>query len=174
MAQHQLQVAVDSRLGPRAWTVRSAGTRADPGRAAHPLAEQVLLERGLTAVGTTSRLLTPDLIRAADLVLTAERAHRAAVVSLVPAALGRSFTLRQFARLADHVEPLTGADPVELGRVLIERAKLARGLGPVAGAEDDDLPDPIGRPLGAYQTCAATLDDVVARIVRPLPVLVGA
>lgn len=171
MAEHQLQAAVDARLGAGAWTVRSAGTRADLGRPVHPLTEQVLAERGLSAGATTSRPLTPDLIRGADLVLTAERAHRAATVSLVPAALGRSFTLRQFARLADHVEPLTGTDPVELGRLLVEQAKMARGLGPVAGPEDDDLPDPIGRPLGAYEACAATLDDVVGRIVRPLPVL---
>lgn len=174
MAEHQLQAAVDARLGAGAWTVRSAGTRADTGRPAHRLTEQVLSDRGLTAGGTTSRPLTPDLIRSADLVLTAERAHRATAVSLVPAALGRSFTLRQFARLADHVDSLTGTDPAELGRQLIEQAKLARGLGPVAGPEDDDLPDPIGHPLSAYQQCAATLDDIVDRIVRPLPVLVGA
>lgn len=169
MAEHQLQAAVDARLGAGAWTVRSAGTRADRGRPVHPLTEQVLGDRGLSAADTTARPLTPDLIRSADLVLTAERAHRAAVVSTLPAALGRSFTLRQFARLVDHVDPLTGDDPAELGRALVEQAKLARGLGPMAGPEDDDLPDPIGRPLDAYQACAATLDDVVARIVRPLP-----
>lgn len=172
MAEYQLQAAIDARLGPGAWVVSSAGTRADDGRPVHPLTEQVLGERGLSAAGMTARRLTPAVIRSADLVLTAERSHRAAVVSALPAALGRSFTLRQFARLADHVEPLTGQDPAELGRALIEQAKLARGLGPMAGPEDDDLPDPIGHPLAAYQTCAETLDDVIARIVRPLPPLI--
>lgn len=171
MAQQQLQAAVDARLGVGSWQVGSAGTRADDGRPVHPLTEQVLQDRGLTFGATTARSLTPQLIRSADLVLTAERAHRASVVSTLPAALGRSFTLRQFARLCDHVDPLTGDDPAELGRMLVEQAKLARGLGPVAGPQDDDLPDPIGRPLAAYEQCATTLDDVAARIVRPLPEL---
>ena len=50
------------------------------------------------AAGTTvSRELTQDLVVAADLVLTATREQRSAVVTRVPTALKRTFTLGEFA-----------------------------------------------------------------------------
>lgn len=47
-----------------------------------------------------SRRLTPELVLDADLVLTADRSHRGAVVQLAPSARSRVFTLRQAAQLA--------------------------------------------------------------------------
>ena len=66
---------------------------------------------------TTFESLNPstgELIEQSDLILTAEAKHRASVVAQCPAALHRTFTLVQFARLTHlagpvHVNDDTGA-----------------------------------------------------------------
>ena len=75
----------------RAWT-------ADP---MHPYAAAVAAENGARPGGIPSRALTAGrgLVDAA-LVLTATRRQRAVCVTLAPGALRRTFTLRQFGRLA--------------------------------------------------------------------------
>ncbi|HEY0699436.1 MAG TPA: low molecular weight phosphatase family protein, partial [Micromonospora sp.] len=87
-------------LAGSAISVTSAGTHAQPGRPAHPHAVRILGERGLDPTSFRSRPLSRIDLTAAGLVLTASRRERAACVALSPAALGRVFTLRQFARLA--------------------------------------------------------------------------
>ena len=86
--------------GP-SWEVSSAGTRAAEGQPIHRLTGDVMRSRGVVVDGFRSRPLTPAIVADADLILTAERSHRAAVVSMVPDALHRTFTLLQFARLIE-------------------------------------------------------------------------
>jgi protein-tyrosine phosphatase len=74
----------------------------------------------------------------ADLVLTAERAHRDAVLTEVPTAFRRTFTLREFARLASY------AGPGPAGDVVAQAAASRPAVGAVA-LEDDDVPDPYRR-----------------------------
>jgi len=74
--------------------VRSAGTVAvagAPGCTVAPL---------LAGAEHISQPLTGELVRWADLVLTAAREHQARVVALDPGARTRTFTLRQAGRLA--------------------------------------------------------------------------
>ena len=137
-------------------------------RPIHEYSAQVLTERGVFTEGHRSRLLDAAMLREADLVLTASREHRSAVVRLLPAAIGRTFTMLQFARLTSVVAPLHGADPAELGRQLVVEAKAARPLLQPVPPEQDDLPDPMGRPLAEFERCAARLDDVVRAILEPL------
>lgn len=76
--------------------VRSAGTSAvagAPGCTVAPALEGRNQEH-------TSQPLTGDQVEWADLILTAAREHRAAVVALDPAARTRTFTIRQAGRLA--------------------------------------------------------------------------
>ncbi len=150
------------------WVVRSAGTRAVEGRPMHPKAHDVLVERGHDPSDWTSHELTPQLVETADLVLTAEAAHRSQVVTLVPASLTRSFLLLQFARLATQVAPLPKATGVDTGRQLMTAVLDARAhLQPVpAGSED--IEDPIGRRRRAFRACADTLDAAVATILEPV------
>ena len=86
----------------------------------------------------------------------------------MPAAVGRTFTILQFARLCDQVEPISTAEAGDAGRRLVVEAKLARSsLQPVPG-EDDDLPDPMGRGIAEFEVCADRLQDAIDRILRPL------
>jgi protein-tyrosine phosphatase len=160
------------RFGERdGWLIDSAGTDI-PGRwPLHPYAAAVLAERLPEVAPHESIQLTPALIGQADLVLTATRQHRSTVVSTLPAAIGRTFTILQFARLCDEVSPLSATDSAALGRELVVLAKLARSsVQPVPG-EQDDLPDPMGRGVQEFRLCADRLQDSIDRILRPLALL---
>ena len=90
------------------------------------------------------------------------------MVSTVPKAVGRTFTILQFARLCDEVDSISSTDPGELGRQLVVEAKLARSsLQPVPG-EQDDLPDPMGRGPAEFEACADRLQNAIDRMLRPL------
>lgn len=72
--------------------VVSAGTQAVVGSPACSIVREL--------PGHESQPLTAGLIESADLVLTAAREHRTAVVEMYPAARTRTFTIRQAGRLA--------------------------------------------------------------------------
>ncbi|HET9518176.1 MAG TPA: low molecular weight phosphatase family protein [Actinoplanes sp.] len=165
----RLAVAAFERLpDPVAVQVGSAGTHAQPDRPMHPYAAEVLAEHGCDGADFRSRRLTGQLVAEADLVLTATRAQRTACVQLHPAAVGRTFTLRQFARYvpvllrADAAAPASGrtvVDELPAARVRAVLAAIAdlREQLPVAG-EADDLPDPVRLPVQAFRACAAELN----------------
>jgi protein-tyrosine phosphatase len=161
------QVLLES-LGDHAhrFAVSSAGTRGHEGDEMHPHTAEVLHSVDAPAGGFRARQLLPRDIARADLILTATREHRSAVVSLDPTALGRCFTIPQFARLADAVArdgTLPVGDPVQRGRSLVREAAGARARLQPVPAEEDEIPDPIGRPLNAFEACGTLLQ----RTLRP-------
>ena len=110
---------------------------------------------------------------AADLVLGATRDHRAAAVVLHPRAAPRTFTLREFARLAAAVDPATlpSGDPVARARALVAAAAALRASVPPARPRDDDLADPYHAPASAFAACAAL---VRSALDGPLDLVAGA
>ncbi len=169
IAEQLLDFAAAQRFADHGgWAVESAGTDIPGPWPLHPSAGSVLAERIPVVAEHYSRQLKPSMIQRADLVLTATRKHRGAVVSSVPAAVGRAFTILQFARLCDQVAPISIAELADGGRRLVVEAKLARSsLQPVPG-EDDDLPDPMGKGIAEFELCADRLQDAIDRILRPL------
>jgi protein-tyrosine phosphatase len=144
-------------LGPDVG-VSSAGTHAWHGAAMHPYTEAVLAERGADTREFGSRPVTPAMLAAADLVLTASREQRAACATLLPAALRRTFTLRQFGRLAATVDSRG-----DLAQLLDSvRGVIAQPVGP----EEDDLADPLGGPVEAFRVCADEIQGVLDVIAR--------
>ena len=169
MAEQLLRAAVTEQFGDEnSWHIGSAGTDVDRIRPMHQFAEVVLNERAVLVSGHQAVEVTRDRILQADLILAAARQHRAVLVTMAPPALGRTFTIRQFARLADQVGPISAADPAELGRRLVAEAKFARGMLQPVPVEEDDVADPIGRPISVFRECADQLEDSVRRILRPL------
>ncbi|MDO7786820.1 low molecular weight protein arginine phosphatase [Desulforamulus aquiferis] len=75
----------------------SAGTMAWPGEGAADNAIKTLSEQGIEISGHRARPLTPELICRADLVLTMTAAHQEQVLSMVPEAEGKVFTLGSYA-----------------------------------------------------------------------------
>ncbi len=86
---------------PAPWEISSAGVRAIPGEPVDAWVDKYLREGGVPLKPDwRSRQVSPSMIEAADLILTAEEPHRRAVVLASPHALRRTFLLLQFARLA--------------------------------------------------------------------------
>jgi low molecular weight protein-tyrosine phosphatase len=149
------------RLAPLAFGGRvrasSAGTHAWQGAAMHRNTAQVLAERGAAAGGFASRPVTGALLDRADLVLTMAREQRAACVRLLPSAVRRVFTLRQFGRLAAALPDRPGD--------LAELVAGVRGLTlqPVH-PDEDDLADPVLGPVAGFRACADEMQRVFAVI----------
>jgi len=146
------------------WTVRSAGTHAVPGRPMDGRTAEVLAPDAATVVQWRTSQLDRAAVAGADLVLVAADEHRRYVVTLEPAALHRTFPLRQFARLADEAR----TEGVELrdGAVLLQQARRARARVQPAPPGEDDVPDPVGKPIKALRSTVELIEDAVERIVR--------
>ncbi|WP_176491716.1 low molecular weight phosphatase family protein [Curtobacterium sp. 'Ferrero'] len=163
----QLLVA---RLGQDApaFVVESAGTIADDDAPMDGAAAEQSLRLGGAPSSHRSRYLTAPIVESADLVLTAERSHRAAVVSLAPRATKRAFTIKQFARVLDGLEPgdLAGVDS---GAALVERiARLRGAVAPPADPADDDVDDPYRRSEDTHRRVADEIDAAVGSIADAL------
>jgi protein-tyrosine phosphatase len=155
MAERLARLALAEVIGLRA---DSAGTHARCGDPMHPRAAQVLRDLGADATGFASRPLDPQLLAGAGLVLAATREQRAACVRLVPAVIGRTFTIRQFGRLAGAIDPVavTGTQPGQrLGATLAAMARVRATLQP--SPDGDDLADPVGGTARDMRDCATRI-----------------
>ncbi|MBE9376494.1 low molecular weight phosphatase family protein [Saccharopolyspora sp. HNM0983] len=129
----------------------SAGTRAVPGLPIDPrIAAELDRRRVPGAAAFASARLGTASIAAADLVLTAHRGHRSAVVELVPTAVARTFCLLEFARLAALCAPgVPDVDPVSRIAELTRAAARARGTAGYITDADDRIADPAPETGGA-------------------------
>ena len=162
---------LDEKFGPvhaARFDVSSAGTQAVPGASIHPLTRAELVGLGLAGdeLFPDSTLLSVDAIRSADLVLTAERAHRSIVVQLAPTALGKTFCLREFARLVASADcdGMPG-EPVALARAAVMAARDSRGLIPPVVPSEDDIADPMGLNQAAHHGAARVISSALAQIL---------
>ncbi len=155
-------------LLPDGYSVSSAGVRAVVGGPIHPFAADVLARAGGSADDHSGRQLTKDIARQADLVLAMTREHRTAIVQLAPACLRTAYTLREVERLLPLVDTRAlPTEPHERLRALVGALRLARGQRP-APQDGDDVPDPIGLPLAAYEQMAAEIDPALTTLAKAL------
>ncbi|MGK5740838.1 low molecular weight phosphatase family protein [Micromonospora sp. URMC 103] len=156
-------------LAGRPVTVASAGTDAVEGLPMHPYAADIAAETGDDPTDFRSRPLRAEYLVGATLVLTATRRQRSVCTSLAPSVLHRTFTLRQFGRLAAAAEPPEepAGDPL---RAAVEAAARARGRLQPAAPGTDDLRDPIGGTAADFRRCAEEIE----RSIRPLAALIVA
>jgi protein-tyrosine phosphatase len=174
MAEFMLAAAfgADPRFEGVDWRVSSAGVAARTGVPVHPGAARVLDEREIPHDDFASRQLAVDLVETADLILTAERAHRSAVLRVGPGAIHRTFTMRQFARLTATV----GAEmsgPLD-GPQLVGAALTARGDQQPVDPAQDDIADPVGGPIRGFRRCADEIAGTLAAFgVWPGPPTAG-
>jgi protein-tyrosine phosphatase len=145
--------------------VASAGLLFD-GRPATDHGVTVMAERGLDTSGHRSRVLQPDLVSGADIVIGMARNHVREAVALVPGIWGRAFTLKEIVRRG---EERGGRGPGEPLDVWLARLHAGRRLPDLLGDSDaDDVADPIGGPRRHYERTAEELDDLTARLARLL------
>ena len=160
------------RLGPDSGvTVVSAGTRAVVGHAVSGPMIPLMEGAGARADGFVARQLTAAAIRDADLILPLTRSHRSAVAEMFPAAVRRTFTLLELARLAATVDPtaLPDGSPGERLAALVPLAAAERGRHHSHHKADDDVIDPYRRGDAVYSQVFDTIlpaVELVAKIAR--------
>lgn len=151
--------------------VVSAGTRGLVGAPIDPPVQEMLRARGADAGGHAGRRLDKSHVAAADLVLTATREHRAAVVKANPKALKYAFTVKDFAQIAaaipDDELPRETTWPAQL-RAAVALVASRRGRVPPLDELAADVADPYGQAADAY---AVMRDDVEAALASLMSVL---
>jgi protein-tyrosine phosphatase len=188
MLLHRLRAHLGVDTADRLFDVSSAGTGAVVGQPIEDFAVDALASLGVTPDPFSARDIDEGVVAGAGVVLTATRAHRAAVVSLVPRVVRRTFTLREFARFVAEVDMAVdmgvdmggdmggdmgevaagGSSPAERLASLVEQATALRGFVRPDAAEDDDVDDPYRRPADAFQRAAAEIDVATTVIAERL------
>jgi protein-tyrosine-phosphatase len=110
-----------------------------------------------------SRQLTPGLAQGAHIVIGMTREHLREAVMMDPRLLDSGFTMKELARRvgAQGFRPVGTALQPWLAELVADReVEDLLGASPI-----DDLDDPIGGPLAAYQDTAAELAGLSEQIV---------
>lgn len=142
--------------------VSSAGTLGWNSAGATDHTITALEERGVSLDGHISRRMNKDLISAASLVLAMTNDHADAVRNHYAGAVPRTFVLGQLVRLGEKVGPRVDLDLHEW----LEEVDALRDPARRRALPRDEIRDPLGEPLDAYQALAVQLDDLTARLAR--------
>jgi protein-tyrosine phosphatase len=142
-------------------TVGSAGFLA-PGYPATDEAVATAADVGFDLAGHRSRIVTPELVGAADLVIVMERQHVVELAGLAPTSWRRAFPLRDLVRRAEASGGRARDQPFDAWL-----AGLGAGRTPttvLAAPLADDIADPVGRPRPDYDRTRQVLDELLTRL----------
>ena len=150
--------------------VSSAGTL---GGLRRPMAESALSEvepAHPQMAAHRSRLLRPDDVAAADLVLGMAREHVRHVTVLTPEAWDRTFTLKELVRRAQPIGPRLSGQTLPDWLAVVGAGRARADL--LGASALDDIEDLVGQPapvvrLVAHEIRAAV--GIVAGLVAPAP-----
>jgi protein-tyrosine phosphatase len=150
-------------------SVSSAGTHALVG---HPIAAPMATlpqQAGVEPKPSEARRLSEQMLKDADLILPLTRAQRGLIVELWPAAVRRTFTLRESARLLTHVDPpaLSHDALADRLRAAIPLAAAERGRWRTA-PKDDDVVDLFRLAYELYVDSFGQIKSAVEQIVSRL------
>ncbi|MFD5224649.1 hypothetical protein ACFWHT_03420 [Microbacterium sp. NPDC058342] len=169
------ETVLATRLADLDVRVHSAGTQALVGHGMPSQARELALRNGVTAeraAAHRARLLTEDLMQAADLVLAMSGEHSTAAMQLAPRRMHRTFTVREFARLAatlddDALRSIAqqAGNPRSRFNVLVQAVADQRGVAPRA-AGDEDVVDPYRQSAEVYARSEAQLVPALAQVER--------
>lgn len=151
--------------------VTSAGTGAlvDGGIPAPAL--NLLAESGIDGSAHRARQFSPELLRSSDLILAMAREHRRAIVELAPGTTRRTFTIREFARVIEHMghsDPkIASSDVDDRLRAAVNVAAGHRGLVPQPSDPSDlDVVDPYRRSDDTYRLSYSQIQPAVETVGR--------
>lgn len=144
--------------------ISSAGTHAMVGQPMHSPVQEFANEFGLSStVLHQAQQLTVGMLKESDLILAMDRGHRREIVEMLPRASRHTFTLREFARLADQVsnEDMAmrlGHSSLELLRGAVESVAQLRGTLPLLDdPSQEDVVDPYGKDQATYKLSVGQL-----------------
>jgi protein-tyrosine phosphatase len=144
--------------------VSSAGTLGwnSAGPTDHTLT--ALQERGITLEGHISRRMNKDLIAPVSLIITMTNDHADAVANHHADAVSRTFVLGQLVRLGERHGARDGMGVEQW----VQAVDGLRDPGRRRALPNDEIRDPLGEPLPAYQALAVQLDDLTSRLASLL------
>ena len=144
--------------GPESVSVRSAGLL-QGGYASPPEVVTTMAEMGIDLSRHSSTQVSVDLVASSDVVVGMARRHAREVVLLDPDAWGRTFTLKELVRRGEWAGGRGPGEDLEawLGRLHYGRVRTDL----VGRSADDDISDPLGRPLDAYRRTARQIGALV-------------
>ena len=154
----------------------SAGTYALPGQAMTEQAAALSRQYGGDPSQHQSSELTPALVKRANLVVAMSRVHRAEVVSMMPRASRKTFTLRELDRLIGtyaELEPEAWASRREASVPALDA--FVRDVGAVRGFStaaviptDDDIVDPYRRGQGVYDEVGSLISQSIGHVAEAI------
>jgi len=169
------EVVLASRLADLDVRVHSAGTQALVGYGMPGEARALAERNGVVASlagAHRARLLTEALVQGADLVLAMTAQHSTAAAQLSPRRLHRTFTVREFARLASSLDDGVLRSVARGSRnarsrfnALVQAVSDQRGVAPRA-VGDEDVIDPYRRSADVYAQSEAQLIPALAQVER--------
>lgn len=149
--------------------VVSAGTGHMP---EHHVAEKmakILQAQGIETDGFRSQPLTKSLVKHSNLIVTAEVAHRAAVLAFYPGAHAKVFTLLQVNRLLEHANHTNKQFNSKLPIDSITRLMAnARGVAGPGNYITDNIPDPWRCPTQVYQDSVDLMSGPLERLAMEI------
>lgn len=129
--------------------VSSAGTNGLPGWGIDGPTAAALHELGIDPKGHVSRRIDARILDVADLVLTATAVHRGVLLRDRPLMMARTFTIREFARLASSAPDVRRSGGATI-QAMQDRVRVIAGQRGVAEAPadgGDDIADPYGASI---------------------------
>ncbi|WP_254845557.1 low molecular weight phosphatase family protein [Microbacterium sp. RURRCA19A] len=167
------EVDLQRRLAGLDVRVVSAGTGALIGEPVPEPGLRLAAEAGIDLSGHRGRQIAEQDVRDADLILALTREHRKAIVAVSPAALRRTFTLLEFARIAEYfrndASVLSGTHATDSDRLahLVAFAARVRGtIPPPDNPGDLDITDPFLQSDAVYRESYGTISGAVGPIAE--------
>lgn len=165
---------------PLQQTITSAGTGALIGGDVPSAIRDIANSLNAPVDGHVPRQISAEMVRSSTLILTAERSHRSEVVSLVPRASNKTFTLKQFARLCQEHEEFVGQGTLsapnitQLSDLIVEISDFRSLATPPEHNSSDDVEDPYRRSQADYllagdeiNKATKTISAVISKYLQP-------
>jgi protein-tyrosine phosphatase len=122
-----------------------------------------LSERGVLLEGHISRRMNSGLLAPASLIIAMTNDHMDGVRNHHPESVHRTFVLGQLVKLGEKHGP-RGSESIDEWVAGVDQLRIRRRRA----LPTEEIRDPLGEPLEAYQLLAAQLDDLTARLARLL------
>lgn len=152
-----IEMRLRDQLDLNDFDISSAGVMGWDSQPMDPGAAGELQRLGSSPADFRSRPITPAIAKGADLILTATKEHRSAVLEMSPGSLRRAFTLREFAALVGQCQAN------DLDALVLEAAQ-KRSLGPA----EADVMDPYRQGGDIHARVADQIEAAVGRIAEAL------
>lgn len=139
----------------------SAGISALNGSSAAGKSIEVMKEKEICLLDHTSTILTKKIILASDLILTMTLAHKHAVISMMPAAKVKTYTLKEYARKS--IESGNSSCFAFFENKLPQKSREERSL-----LATDDILDPFGQSIDIYRKTANEIEECLKILCEEL------